>query len=163
MSQESAPNNLEGANNEVAPGQNQEQIEKPPEKEVVLYQDIRSAVEAEGDPDLESLLRSVERAAVHYAEIANAHDHWWDTRAGRVTDPEEVERGERISGRRTIAHNVLSDSLNALSRRFGEDSIDNEWRNGIGLDRNQMGTWGRKVARYISDKKLKEHGLGKRS
>lgn len=50
-----------------------------------------------------------------------------------------AEDRREMDGRRSAAHDVLIDSLNALSRRMRDLGEDNGWRGEIGLDRGEIG------------------------
>lgn len=128
----------------------------PRDAGVVLYENLRLLIEQEEDPDLELLLQNVERSAVQYTQVADANEHWWRKRLGEGLDAEEMAQADLLERRRTAAHEVLIDSLNGLSRKCRDAGIDNLWRDDIGLERNRVGLWGRKIARHIKNKLLEE-------
>lgn len=131
------------------------------DKDIQLYEDLRMLAEQEKDSKMELLLQNMEKAAMQYAQTADANEYWWRRRLDEGLDPEEMGQADLLEQRRTASHEVLIDSLNALSRLCRDLELDNSWRNDIGLERTKVGLWGRKVARHIKNKLLKEESNGK--
>lgn len=107
----------------------------PEEKVIGIYLSMKVA--AQGDPKLENLLESVNKAILGYESAA-----FRLTEAKKSADErEEREDIERRMKMRSIAHSLLIDELNILSRNCAEAGRSNMWRQEIGLSRDEVEDW----------------------
>ncbi len=124
------------------------------EQDVESYLDIKESVRnaEEGGERLAQILGDVERRAVRYRMTVNTWERERRTIKGDVIGAtEETERNRRL------AHEVLIDGVNLLSRQFKEYGLDNEWRRNMGIEREDAGRWGLNIAQLIYRKFEEEH------
>lgn len=57
---------------------------------------------------------------------------------------------------RKLAHDSLIDSLNALSRYYKKNNLDNEWRRVVGSHRSEVTQWAKNVVGFINKHSLIE-------
>jgi hypothetical protein len=115
--------------------------------EISTYKNIES--QSSFDNNSRELFSQVTRGILDYYRTMTALER---VIAADGTN-EEVHNADQI---RRVAHDSLISTLNAMSRYFGTNGLDNEWRSVIGLERTQVTTWVKKVAPYLI---LKEEDL----
>lgn len=114
--------------------------------------------ETDKNPHLSKILKQVEDAAIRYAKLVTGFTRTkMDFREGSVTK-EDIKAYDET---RRLTHNRLIDEVNLLSREFKKAGLDNSWRNVVGLDRDEVGFWARKVAELFIDEDAKEGGDGR--
>lgn len=126
-------------------------------REVEIFSHIKE--ETESNPDLGGLFRGMQSAIMRYAEIVNAHSHFYAKQ--RIFDEADRDRAMELDQRRHFAHESMMDSLNALSRACAKAGIDNSWRNDVGLERDKIGMWSLAVADHLKREALRQAGLRK--
>lgn len=125
------------------------------DKNVLIYQDIKNTIEKnqilsdESRERLDKLVKKIEEASLRYAITIN-------TLTAKRIEKDDKEAIMQADQSRRYAHNSLVDSVNILSRQFDAAGLDNSWRDMIGLDRKQVGTWGQKVADFINQQEKGE-------
>jgi hypothetical protein len=134
-------------------------LEQKPEipRDVEIFSHIKE--ETASDPELGQLFRGMQSAVMRYAEIVNAHSHFYAKQ--RIFDEADRDRAMELDQRRHFAHESMMDSLNALSRACAKAGIDNSWRNDVGLERDKIGMWSLVVADHLKREALSQAGLRK--
>lgn len=103
----------------------------------------------EGNEKLEKLFLEVIKASLRYCRTRDTLG-LLRIEAGDVKALEECDRARRI------AHNVLIDSINILSRACLSEGVSNKWREKFGRDRDVIGDWAVGLANDYKKEKMIE-------
>ena len=117
----------------------EERGERREQRAVRIYHIIKR--EAEKKPELLRSLKQVEEKILRYNIAVDKLS------LGRLE--EDIETIQESDRQRRLAHNALESWLNLLARQFVKFHLSNSWRDEIGLEREAVGEWACKVAKFI--------------
>lgn len=103
-----------------------------------LFLNIQS--QSTQDPELRILFDALVSSIKRYENVKRSFISA-KTEEFEKADDIDKERIRNSDERRRIAHEALVSSLDALSRAFRKDGLNNEWRREIGLDRDAVAEW----------------------
>ena len=126
----------------------EEQGREPQEmRDVGIFEDLETL--SERNESIKEYLEDIKNQIIYYVRTIAEMEHLQNNSAAR----EDIAQ---IDSTRRIAHDSLITKIDILSRICAKNGLDNNWRDMIGIGREQVTRWAINVAESLTEDIVKE-------